>query len=250
MTYGSYMHRWQQCSSSQEGREVDFDKGRKPTPGEKYSRQLKVKQIWPDKLIGWNWNSRLVNLFLGLFLKHAFLFVGKRLKRSFWSGWAGEHSQRGKGDFQNVQCLTIKFFSQLRDIVVIRVPEERQYCDFMIIATGRNTRHVRWPIVLSSTIDFHFTFSVVSSVVLSVYKSKMASSDPVPRRWNHFATELEFKTTIYMQGRCRQPLLWLDSNGHGKYCTSPARPGALDHFHAGLRYLRQELFTNMMLVPY
>lgn len=53
-----------------------------------------------------------------------------------------------------------------------------------------------------------------------------------------------------MQGRCRQPLLWLDSNGHGKYCTSPARPGALDHFHAGLRYLRQELFTNVMLVPY
>ena len=32
-----------------------------------------------------------------------------------------------------------------------------------------------------STIDFHF--SVVSSVVLSVYKSKMAASDPVPRRW-------------------------------------------------------------------
>ena len=27
----------------QEGREIDFDKGRKPTPGEKYSRQLKVK---------------------------------------------------------------------------------------------------------------------------------------------------------------------------------------------------------------
>ena len=53
-----------------------------------------------------------------------------------------------------------------------------------------------------------------------------------------------------MQGRCRQPLLWLDSNGHGKYCTSPARPGARDHFHAGLRYLRQELFTNVMLVPY
>ena len=40
--------------------------------------------------------------------------------------------------------LTIWPLPQLRDIVVIRVPEERQYCDFMIVATGRNTRHVKW----------------------------------------------------------------------------------------------------------
>ena len=30
--------------SLQEGRELEIDKGRKPTPGEKYSRQLKVKK--------------------------------------------------------------------------------------------------------------------------------------------------------------------------------------------------------------
>ena len=32
--------------SLQEGRELDIDKGRKPTPGEKYSRQLKVNKMW------------------------------------------------------------------------------------------------------------------------------------------------------------------------------------------------------------
>ena len=46
--------------------------------------------------------------------------------------------------------LTIWPLPQLRDIVVIRVPEERQYCDFMIVATGRNTRHVKWVSLLSS----------------------------------------------------------------------------------------------------
>merc|ERR1719331_2532188 len=100
----------------EEGREVDFDKGRKPTPGEKYSRQLKGRGL--------------------------------------------------RGVFDLDELVNILREEKLRDIVVIRVPEERQYCDFMIIATGRNTRHV----------------SVVSSVVLSVYKSKMALSDPVPRR--------------------------------------------------------------------
>merc|ERR1712037_786763 len=100
----------------EEGREVYFDKGRKPTPGEKYSRQLKGRGL--------------------------------------------------RGVFDLDELVNILREEKLRDIVVIRVPEERQYCDFMIIATGRNTRHV----------------SVVSSVILSVYKSKMASSDPVPRR--------------------------------------------------------------------
>ena len=32
--------------SLQEGRELEIDKGRKPTPGEKYSRQLKVNKMW------------------------------------------------------------------------------------------------------------------------------------------------------------------------------------------------------------
>merc|ERR1712055_1049247 len=98
----------------EEGRELEIDKGRKPTPGEEYSRQLKGR--------------------------------GKR------------------GVFDLEELVDILKGEKLRDIVVIRVPEERQYCDFMIVATGRNTRHVRWTIVLSSTIDFHFTLSVVSSV--------------------------------------------------------------------------------------
>merc|ERR1712192_277454 len=71
-----------------------------------------------------------------------------------------------RGVFDLEELVNILKEEKMRDVVVIRVPEERQYCDFMIIGTGRNTRHV----------------SVVSSVVLSVYKSKMASSDPVPRR--------------------------------------------------------------------
>jgi len=100
----------------EEGREIDFDKGRKPTPGEKYSRQLKGRGL--------------------------------------------------RGVFDLEELVNILKEEKLRDVVVIRVPEERQYCDFMVIATGRNSRHV----------------SVVSSVVLSVYKSKMAPSDPVPRR--------------------------------------------------------------------
>jgi len=100
----------------EEGRELEIDKGRKPTPGEKYSRQLKGR---------------------------------------------GE-----RGVFDLEELVDILKGEKLRDIVVIRVPEERQYCDFMIVATGRNTRHV----------------NVVSSVVLSVYKNKMNSSDHVPRR--------------------------------------------------------------------
>jgi len=100
----------------EEGRELEIDKGRKPTPGEEYSRQLKGR--------------------------------GKR------------------GVFDLEELVDILKGEKLRDIVVIRVPEERQYCDFMIVATGRNTRHV----------------NVVSSVVLSVYKNKMNSSDHVPRR--------------------------------------------------------------------
>jgi len=100
----------------EEGREFDFDKGRKPTPGEKYSRQLKGRGL--------------------------------------------------RGVFELEELVKILKEEKLRDVVVIGVPEERQYCDFMIIGTGRNTRHV----------------SVVSSVVLSVYKSKMAASDPVPKR--------------------------------------------------------------------
>ena len=38
----------EQCRllSLQEGRELEIDKGRKPSPGEKYSRQLKVNKMW------------------------------------------------------------------------------------------------------------------------------------------------------------------------------------------------------------
>jgi ribosomal silencing factor RsfS len=55
---------------------------------------------------------------------------------------------------------------QLRDVVVVRVPEERQYCDHLVIATGRNNRHI----------------AVVSTIILSVFKSRMLSSDKVPER--------------------------------------------------------------------
>ena len=77
-----------------------------------------------------------------------------------------------------------------------------------------------------------FTLSVVSSVVLSVYKSKMAPSDPIPRRW-----EFVYKTVTRdgcVQGRSGKPLLWLDCNGHGKHCTSPSWPGAGRSFWACL----------------
>lgn len=100
----------------EEGREFYIDKGKKPTPGEKYSKHLKGRGL--------------------------------------------------RGVFDVEELVNILKEEKLRDLVVIRVPEERQYCDFMIVATGRNSRHV----------------SVVSSVVLSVYKSKMAPSDPIPRR--------------------------------------------------------------------
>ena len=52
--------------------------------------------------------------------------------------------------------LTIRNLLQLRDIVVIRVPEERQYCDFMIVATGRNTRHVKWVSLLINCLSAIF----------------------------------------------------------------------------------------------
>merc|ERR1711874_253488 len=54
----------------------------------------------------------------------------------------------------------------MRDLVVVKVPADRQYCDYMVIVTGRNNRHV----------------SVLSTLVISVFKHKMSSSDKVPPR--------------------------------------------------------------------
>ena len=88
--------------------------------------------------------------------------------------------------------LTIWLLPQLRDIVVIRVPEERQYCDFMIIATGRNTRHVKWVSLLinclsslSSWFNFFLTqldFYLISSSNISV-SSPLWSSRSTRTKW-------------------------------------------------------------------
>ena len=85
--------------------------------------------------------------------------------------------------------------------------------------------------------------------------SPLLSSQSIRVRWppltlfqegDHFAMELQ--DDYHVQGRCRKPLLWLDSNGHGKHCTPPAWPGAHNDSNERLCNLRLELFMNIMLV--
>ena len=58
---------------------------------------------------------------------------------------------------------------RIEDVVVIRIPEERKYVDFMVIGTANSDRHLR----------------TVASLIVSVFKRKMWLSDPVPRIEGH-----------------------------------------------------------------
>lgn len=163
------------------------------------------------------------------------LFVGKGLERRFWCWGAGEYSERRKG---------AERFSNLESVAgfkLIILPSCEILLSFEFLR--RDNTVISWSLPPAGTADMSgdhcflaqvikFTLSVVSSVVLSVYKSKMAPSDPIPRRW-----EFVYKTVTRdgcVQGRSGKPLLWLDCNGHGKHCTSPSWPGAGRSFWACL----------------
>jgi len=70
---------------------------------------------------------------------------------------------RGKeGVFDLHEIVQVLKDEKLEDLAVIRIPKERVYADYFVIGTGRNARHIY----------------VISQIILKLYKSKAALSDP------------------------------------------------------------------------
>ena len=74
-----------------------------------------------------------------------------------------------RGVFEIEEIVELLSNERIEDVVVIRIPEERKYVDFMVIGTANSDRHLR----------------TVASLIVSVFKRKMWLSDPVPRIEGH-----------------------------------------------------------------
>jgi len=91
----------------------------------------------------------------------------KRRKPPPGAKYHTSHEGRGtRGVYEVHELVDVLRKEKVRDLVVIRIPEERQYCDYMVIGTGRNARHI----------------SVISTLILSLYKHKMSQTDRPPFR--------------------------------------------------------------------
>jgi len=80
-----------------------------------------------------------------------------------------QHMSRTRGEkgvFEISEIVDVLTNEKISDIAVIRIPPQKQYADFMVIGTGRNTRHLR----------------SVAALINSLFKEKRYSSDPIPRR--------------------------------------------------------------------
>jgi len=76
-------------------------------------------------------------------------------------------NQRGeRGVFEVAELVDILEAEKMGDLAVIRIPASRQYADYMVVGTARNTRHLR----------------TVSSLVISLFKQKRLPSDNIPKK--------------------------------------------------------------------
>lgn len=73
------------------------------------------------------------------------------------------HGERGA--YTLAELVNVMEREKLRDIAVIKVPKERNYVDYMVIATARSNQHIR----------------VTATLIRKLYKLKMYDEDCVPR---------------------------------------------------------------------
>ena len=110
-----------------------------------------------------------------------------------WKSWWTFSREKRWQTNPSWSFLSIWLLPQLRDIVVIRVPEERQYCDFMIVATGRNTRHVKFVSLLinylSSSSSSWFNFFSTQHYCYSISSSNISVLSPL---WSSRSTRTKW----------------------------------------------------------
>ena len=98
------------------------------------------------------------------------LEIDKRKKTSPAEKYKYLGRSRGeRGVFEIAEIVELLSNERIADVAVIKIPEERQYADFMVIGTANSDRHLR----------------TVASLIVSVFKRKMWLSDPVPRIEGH-----------------------------------------------------------------
>ena len=86
------------------------------------------------------------------------LEVDKRKKTSPAEKYKYLGRTRGeRGVFEIEEIVELLSNERIEDVVVIRIPEERKYVDFMVIGTANSDRHLR----------------TVASLIVSVFKRKM-----------------------------------------------------------------------------
>lgn len=76
------------------------------------------------------------------------------------------HKRGERGVFEVGELVEVLQNERILDVAVISIPASRQYADYMVIGTARSTRHLR----------------TVSSLLVSLYKSKRLPSDMIPKR--------------------------------------------------------------------
>jgi len=77
---------------------------------------------------------------------------------------ANKRGERGVFDIE--ELVEVLKDEKILDVAVITIPASRQYADYMVVGTARNTRHLR----------------TVSSLIVSLYKRKRLPEDVVPKR--------------------------------------------------------------------
>jgi len=81
-----------------------------------------------------------------------------------YSHLAIKRGERGVFDVEDL--VNVLKDEKVLDVAVITIPASRQYADYMVVGTARNTRHLR----------------TVSSLIVSLYKKKRYPEDAVPKR--------------------------------------------------------------------
>merc|ERR1719228_1834058 len=76
------------------------------------------------------------------------------------------HKRGERGVFEVGELVEVLQAERILDLAVISIPASRQYADYMVVGTARSTRHLR----------------TVSSLLVSLYKSKRLPSDMIPKR--------------------------------------------------------------------
>jgi len=81
-----------------------------------------------------------------------------------YSHLADKRGERGVFDIE--ELVEVLKAEKILDVAVITIPASRQYADYMVVGTARNTRHLR----------------TVSSLIVSLFKKKRLPEDVVPKR--------------------------------------------------------------------